>query len=230
VGVALIAASLSITVKKLSVLAATLLSAMIFSFVLLIHLPNWAANPGNRFMFAILLRDTSFSAGALACAAAQAEKWKESKRRKIGVLTRYAIAVAVTVFGIEHFLHPDFVLVVPLNQLMPPWIPAHLLVSYITGAVLIASGMSLVFNWKARLAATWLGIVVFAVVLLVYLPMSLVKVPDVRSLNFLADTLLFCGTVLLLAEALPSEERAKVPVGNRGESTTPTGIFQGDPT
>ncbi len=230
VGLALMAASLSITVKRLSVLAATLLSAMIFSFVLLIHVPNWAANPGNRFRFAIFLRDTSFSAGALACATAQAEKWKESTRRRIGVLTRYVIAFTAIVFGAEHLLHPDFVPVVPLNLLMPTWIPAHLLVSYVTGAVLIACGLSLVLDWNARLAATWLGIVVFAVVLFVYLPMALVKVPDVRSLNFLADTLLFCGTVLLLADLLRSEEHPQVPEGNREEPAASAGIFQGDLT
>jgi len=230
VGFALIAASLSITVKKLSVLSATLLSAMIFSFVLLIHVPNWAANLGNRFRFAILLRDTSFSAGALACAAAQAGKWKESTRRRIGVLARYVIAVVAMMFGIEHFLHPDFVPVVPLNLLMPAWIPAHLFVSYVTGAVLIACGLSLILNWNARLAATWLGIVVFAVVLFVYLPMALVKVPDVRSLNFLTDTLLFCGTVLLLADLLRREEHTQVSEEDRGELAASAGIFEGDST
>jgi uncharacterized membrane protein len=61
VGTALFAASLSIATKKHSVLAASLLSAMIFSFVLLIHVPNFAANPHDRFMFAIVLRDSSLA-------------------------------------------------------------------------------------------------------------------------------------------------------------------------
>jgi len=228
VGVAHISASLSITVKKFSVLAATLLSGMLFSFVLLIQLPNWAANPGNRFYFAILLRDLSFSAGALACAAAQAEKWKQSTRSRIGVLTRCVFAVVAAAYGVEHFLHPDFVPVVPLNQLLPSWIPAHLVISYVTGAALLVSGVSLALNWKGRLAATWLGIVILAVVLLVYLPMAVIKVPDVRSLNFITDTLMFCGAVLLLADLLPSEENAEAPAVNRAEPIRLLGVSDGE--
>lgn len=50
VGIALIAAALSITVQIQSPLAATLLGAMLFSFVLLIHIPNIIAQPNNRFV------------------------------------------------------------------------------------------------------------------------------------------------------------------------------------
>ena len=65
VGVALFASALSIVTRKHSVLAATLLSAMLFSFVLLISGPQLAARRGDRFLLAVLLRDSSFSAGAL---------------------------------------------------------------------------------------------------------------------------------------------------------------------
>ncbi|HEY6946606.1 MAG TPA: hypothetical protein VI431_15815 [Candidatus Acidoferrum sp.] len=225
VGTALFAAALSIVTGKHSVLAASLLSAMLFSFVLLIHVPNFVASPGDRVAFAIVLRDSSFSAGALACALAQAppQAWLKSTNW-ITILVRYVIAVPVTVFGVEQFLHPKLVPVVPLRQAMPLWIPAQLFIVYMTGAVLIASGLSLLVNWKPRLAATALGIYIFVIVLLVYLPIMAAKVSDIANgLNYFADTLAFSGTALLLADVLPGVERAEVAQANREESPVRVG-------
>ena len=204
VGTALIAAALSIILNKYSVLAATLLSAMLFSFILLIHIPTLAANPRNRFLLAVLLRDLSLSGGALACAVARAETWPARLRSRLTILVRYMIGIPAVVFGVEHFLHPQFVPVVPLEQLMPSWIPGHLFLAYAMGAVLIASGLCLVFNWQARLAAARLGIIVFIVVLLVYLPILIANLSNIANgLNYFADTLAFSGAALLLAAALP---------------------------
>jgi len=66
VGIALIAAALSITVQIQSPLAATLLGAMFFSFVLLIDIPGLMAHPSNRFFWALTLREIAFSGGAVA--------------------------------------------------------------------------------------------------------------------------------------------------------------------
>jgi|SRR5438132_658010 len=78
VGVALIAAALSITVQIQSPLAATLLGAMFFSFVLLIDIPGLLAHPSNRLFWTsrcgrlpsaaalLLLRDLLGGAGAQA--------------------------------------------------------------------------------------------------------------------------------------------------------------------
>lgn len=227
VGAGLLAAALSIVTGKHSALAATLLGAMIFSFVLLIHVPNFVANPGDRLMFAIVLRDSSFSAGALACALAYAPAHSWLKRTNwITALVRYVIAVAVVVFGVEQFLYPELVPVVPLRQVMPPWIPGHLFLAYLTGTVLIASGLSLLFNWKSRLAATTLGIFVFVIVLLVYLPITAAKVSDIANgLNYFADTLAVSGTALLLARALPGVE---VRWSNREESAARPRVLGGN--
>jgi uncharacterized membrane protein len=231
IGVALILAALSIVTRKQSALAATLLSAMIFSFVLLIHLPNLATYPRNRILLAVLLRDSSFSGGALSCALAQAQQWPKLRLSWITALVRYVISVTAVVFGVEHFFHPHFVPVVPLKQLMPSWILAHLFLAYLTGAVLIVFGLSIAFNWKARLAATWLGIAVFVIVLLVYLPITVANLSDIgNGLNYLVDTLAFSGSALLLAGVLPIEGRSKIPTENRGESTAGAGVFSRDST
>jgi uncharacterized membrane protein len=226
VGVALVAASLSIVTGKHSVLAATLLSAMIFSFVLLISVPKLIANPHDRFVFAVLLRDLSFSGGALAYALAQANESSMRNPDWITTLLRYVIAVPAVVFGLEHFLHPEFVPVVPLAQPMPSWIPGHIFLAYLIGAILIVSGLSIIVNWKARLAATWLGIVVFAIVLLVYLPIMVAKASDIgNGLNYLVDTLAFSGTALLLAGVLPMRDLSRVSIEGRRESAAGVDIL-----
>src|SRR5215475_10333371 len=68
VGVALIAAALSLAAKKYLHLASASLGVMIFLFVLMIHLPNWLEAPYNSVRLTILLRDLALSAGALAFA------------------------------------------------------------------------------------------------------------------------------------------------------------------
>ena len=209
VGVALFASALSIVTNKHSVLAATLLSAMLFSFVLLISAPKVVAIPSNRFALAVLLRDSSFSAGALACAVARATEWPKRRLTGMTTLVRSVIGVTSLVFGVEHFLHPECVPVVPLKQLMPSWIPGHLFLAYLTGAVLVAAGLCLVFGWKARSAAAWLGVISFVMVLLVYLPIMVSNLSDIGDgLNYLADTLAFSGAALLVAGALPVENCA----------------------
>jgi len=224
VGVALFAAALSLVTQKHSVLAATLLSAMLFSFVLLIHVPAFARHPHNRFALVVLLRDSSFSVGALACALAQADGWARASVRRLTVLTRSVIGVTTVVFGVEHFLFPEFVPVVPLELPMRAWIPLHLFLSYIIGVALIACGLSIVFHWRARQAATWLGIVVFAAVLAVYLPITVAKISNTDDgLNYFADTLMFGGSALLLAGALPRTEHGALRAENLGESPASAG-------
>lgn len=227
VGTALIAAATSIIVKKIAGLAATLLAAMLFSFVLLIDIPSVIATSGDRFRLAVALRDTSFSAGALAFAVAQAQQSTRFTPAMLR-LVRWVIGIVSVVFGVEHFLHPQNVPVVPLEQLMPAWIPGHAGLAYVTGTVMIACGAGIVWGAKARLAATWLGIYSAAIVLLVYLPMLLAKPGSIGvGMNYLADTMVYCGCALVLAEALPRDARMEGAGTLSVEAERSMGVQQG---
>jgi hypothetical protein len=51
-----------------------------------------------------------------------------------------------------------------------------------------------------------LGLTVLLVELLVYVPIGVVERASLANgLNYVADTLMFCGAVLLLARAMPRE-------------------------
>lgn len=211
VGIALIAAALSIIAKRYVTLSATLLAAMILLFVLMIHLPEVIRDPGNRIFWVIAVRDTAFSAGALILAVTQ---WKE--RRASGANTllfagRCVIALALIFFGIEHFLHPEFAPGVPLAKMTPAWVPLGRLWGYLSGAILLVAGAAMLFNKLTRVAAISAGAVMILITLFLYLPIALMASGPsaiLEGVNYVADTLFFAGTALLLACASRGREPA----------------------
>jgi uncharacterized membrane protein len=209
VGFALIAAALSITLKIQARLVATLLGAMFCCFVLMIHLPNIVASKGDRFLWAVGLRDIAFAGGAFAFAASQMSATNTGRGRGLATVARFFIGIPALFFGVEHFLHPTFATGVPLQKVMPEWIPGRLFWAYLTGAVLIVSGGCLVANKKTREAATHLGLMILLLVLLEYLPMLIANPKDIVSLNYFFDTLFFSGAVLVLAAACRERTSAR---------------------
>ena len=70
---------------------------------------------------------------------------------------------------------------------------------------MILAGVCLLVNKKARTAATCLGLTILLTVLWIYLPILLPAPTDVVALNFFFDAVLFCGTILLLANSIDKE-------------------------
>src|ERR1017187_3034482 len=113
------------------------------------------------------------------------------------------------IFWGEHFLHPANVPGVPLEKLMPAWIPAHLPISYVTGAILLVAGASILLAKKTRMAATYLGTWIVLLVLFIYGPILIAALADpstdvkIEGINYFFDTLLFAGAILALASSTP---------------------------
>ena len=208
VGCALIAAALSLAADKYSGLAALMLGAMIFLFVLLIHLPNWFAVPSDRTRSTLALRDLALSAGALSHAGSRLAA-PIPAFKKLTAPARLVIAIAAVYFGVQHFLFPPFAPGIPrddpgLTISMPPWIPGHAVWAYLTGAIFIACGLALLMNKQARFAASLLGAIILVLVVFVYVPWTITNIGDVNSgLNYLSIHLALAGAALFLADALP---------------------------
>jgi uncharacterized membrane protein len=220
VGCALLAASLSIATKIQVRWSGLLFGIMMFLFVAMIHFPGALASPKDRFTWTIVIREMSFAGGGWILAGNAMRGQGEGRFIngaqgfiKIAPILitvgRVLVASAAIFFGVEHFLHPLGRPVVPLKNLMPTWIPGRLLIGYLTGAILLVAGASILLNKKTRMAATYLGTWIVLLVLFIYGPILIASLADpstavkVEGLNYFADTLLFAGAILALASATP---------------------------
>jgi hypothetical protein len=227
VGTALIASSLGIVAARQVRWAAALLGIMILCFVLFIQVPNVIAKPSGRIFSILLLRDLSFSGGAFALAILQTQESPGVVRRWMLTVVRLLIGIPAFVFGVEQLVLPEVVPIIPLARLTPAWIPGHTAMAYLTGSILTFLGICLVFKWKERLAAAWIGIVVFAVVVLVYIPIMAATPSDVANgLNYVVDTLAFGGSALIVSEMFAKE---KSSIAQKVDETFPEkGAFTAD--
>ena len=204
-GACFIAAALSLVTRIQPRLSASLLALTFFLFVVLMDLPAWAKNPRDRIALALVLRELSFSGGALALAASLTQQWRERGTHILATIARYFIAIAVLFYSFEQFLHGDHVPAVPLQKMMPDYVYGHAIWTYVAAAVYAVAGVLLLVGKKTRAAAIWLGATVLFVELVVYVPIAVVERASLEGFNYMADTLMYCGAVLLLAGALPRE-------------------------
>ena len=132
---------------------------------------------------------------------------------------RVLIGLAAVLYGVEHFFHPVNAPGVPLEKLMPAWIPARVLIGYVTGAILLGSGFFILLARKTRTVAACLGAWILLLVLVVYGPILIAALLDasaaakVEGINYFFDTLLFAGAILALANASPRAEVSRDSVG-----------------
>jgi uncharacterized membrane protein YphA (DoxX/SURF4 family) len=209
-GFALLAASLSIATKIQVRWSGLLFGIAMFLFVAMMDIPGSVANPKDRFGWILTLREMLFGGGGwiLAGNAMRAQAQGQSGSRLITV-GRVIIGIAAIFYGIENSLHTTNVPGVPLEKLMPAWIPAHLLVGWLTGAILFVAGVCILLDKKTRVAATYLGTWMVLVVVFIYGPILIAALSDpstdvkVEGINYFFDTLLFAGAILALASATP---------------------------
>ena len=204
-GACFIAAALSLVTRIQPRLSASLLALTFFLFVVLMDLPAWAKNPRDRFALALVLRELSFSGGALALAASLTQQWRERGTHILATIARYFIAIGVLFYSFEQFLHADHVPAVPLEKMMPGYVYGHAIWTYVAAAVYAVAGVLLLAGKKTRAAAIWLGATVLFVELIVYVPIAVVERASLEGFNYMADTLMYCGAILLLAGAMPRE-------------------------
>jgi uncharacterized membrane protein YphA (DoxX/SURF4 family) len=155
-----------------------------------------------------VLRETAFAGGVWALAGSQSRNSEAGKRNWMILMGRFVMAIAVIFFGLEQVLHPEFAPGVPDVLLTPTWVPLHALWGYPVGLLLLVAGAALLINMMPRTAAGWIALLMTLVAVFLHLPiLVLTRDPSqmTEAINYVADTLLFAGTALLLAGALPAE-------------------------
>jgi uncharacterized membrane protein len=209
-GFALLAASLSIATTIQVRWSGLLFGIAMFSFVAMLDIPGALASPRDRFGWTLAIREMTFGAGGWILAGnAMREQGRGQGGSKLITVGRVVIAIAAIFYGVEHFLHPAGALGVPLQKLTPAWIPGRLLIGYVTGAILLVAGASILLAKKTRMAAAYLGTWILLLVVFIYGPILIAALSDpstgvkVEGINYFADTLLFAGAILALASATP---------------------------
>ena len=210
VGTALFAAALSLIAKKCVQLSVPLLAAMFFCFVLMIHAPNVIAHLKERLFWTVALRETVFGGAALALAGFLMAEMRPRLSRVLIALGRFLVGIPLIFFGIQYFLHPEIAPGLPLPKVTPSWVPLPFVWSILTGILLVVCGLAILLNRYAQRAAAGLGLVMTLITLFLYTPILAMAAPasQVEALNYVADTLLFAGTLLFLARALSREPAA----------------------
>jgi uncharacterized membrane protein YphA (DoxX/SURF4 family) len=209
IGACFIAAGLSLVTGIQARLAASLLALTFFLFAVLMDVPAWAKDPRDRFATALMLREIAFSGGPLALAASLIGPRHERRAHILATIARYFVAIPILFYSFEQFLHADHVPGIPLEAMTPTWIFGHSIWTYLTAVVYAVAGPLLLAGRKTRAAATWLGMIVLLTILVVYVPVAIAERASLdNGLNYLGDTLMFCGDVLLLAGAMPRTRQA----------------------
>jgi uncharacterized membrane protein len=93
-------------------------------------------------------------------------------------ISKYLLAAAFILGGINHFVMPEFYL-----RIMPPYLPAHLFLIYLTGFLETGFGVALLIPKISRRAA-W-GIILLLIAVFpanIYMAMNTELFPDINPL------------------------------------------------
>jgi uncharacterized membrane protein len=199
VGAALLAAAISFIAWRCVRWSGLLLALLFLIIVATLDLPILHIHIHERLFWTLTVRETAFAGGAMVLAGSV---WPSGS--SIGIvlvrLGRALVAAIMIFYAIEHFFFPRNVPGVPLEKLIPAWMPAPTLLSYFVGVVLLLAGIGLFLRPTIRIAAAGAGIVLVLLTAFFYLPIFLLEIHTplaVEGINYVGDTLLFAGTVLL---------------------------------
>ncbi len=146
-------------------------------------------------------KELTFAGGAFVIAGCYPQKNKNSLTgflEKLIPLGVTLFAITIISFSIDHFLYAK-----EAAGYVPIWAPNPVLCLYITGAVLLSSGIAIALNIRRGLAATLLGTMIFMWFICLHIPRIVVSSAadmggEVTS-AFLA--LAYCGVAFVIAGA-----------------------------
>jgi uncharacterized membrane protein len=225
VGVAHLAAASSFVARRYLRWSAIGLAVMFGLFVLLMDLPAAIARPATPLFWILAARQTTFAIGALALFATATRSRSPQASRTLAMIARIWTASVLVFYGIQHVIHPEFTPGVPSPVLTAAWVPLPLLTSYATGLLLIAFGMAMFVRRYASAAAALCGLLMVLLTLALYVPQFFLAAnvqQQVAAINFVFDTLLFAGTLLVISKAISDAESREIVAGtSRGDGNGP---------
>ena len=182
-------------------------------FVLLMDLPAALKRPEVRLFWSLAARQATFAIGALALFATVTHADRPRRAIVIATIARFWTAAVLVFYGMENFLFPKFAPGVPSTTPTAAWVPLPALIAYATGILLVALGVAMLFQKFASAAAARSGVLMTLLTVALYVPQWIMArdvAAQVTGINFVFDTLLFAGTMLVIARSIPDSNRHAV--------------------
>jgi uncharacterized membrane protein YphA (DoxX/SURF4 family) len=208
-GALMIAFGVCIATGKYARVAAILLGVLLVGRVLVVYLPGLVANvrdPGNWTGGFELLA----LCGASLTLAATLRNDRSPIRLPEGVLSnlsrlgRYLYALALIVFGVQHFQYAAFI-----ATLIPNWIPAHLFWAYFVGVAFFGASLSIVSRIQTRLATGLLALMFLLWVLVLHIPRAVTAVNNSNEWTSTFMALAMAGGALILYGSGPTNTNSE---------------------
>jgi uncharacterized membrane protein len=205
VGAAHLAAASSFVARRYIRWSSLGLALMFGLFVLLMDLPAAFTHPAIRISWSLAARETTFAMGALALFATVTRGYRPHRATTLATIVRFWTAAVLIFYGVENMLYPQFAPGVPDTTPTQAWIPLPVLVAYVTGTLLVAFGIAMFVDKYASVAAAGCGLFMTLLTVALYVPQWVIArgvAQQVTAINFVFDTLLFAGTLLMISRAI----------------------------
>ena len=183
-------------------------------FVLLMDLPAAIARPTASITWILAARQTTFAMGALALFATETRSSSPRSARTLATIARLWTASVLVFYGIQHLIHPEHTPGVPSPVLTAAWVPFAAPIAYATGLLLITFGVAMFVERYASTAAALCGLLMLALTIALYVPQFFIArnvQQRVVAINFIFDTLLFAGTILVISKAISESGSRPTP-------------------
>jgi len=124
-------------------------------------------------------------------------RWPRVQYR-VAAIGLLLFAVSVFVWAAQHFIYARFT-----ATIVPVWIPWRLFWAVFVGAAFLAASLAFAIRVQSRLAATLLGILFLAIVLVVHVPRVSANPSSGREWTSALVALVMCGASFAVAESRP---------------------------
>ena len=204
-GALLILCGTGIALEKMARLACSVLGALFFAVVIVLHVPEAVAilhdivERTRAFEVLAICGGAFVLAGLVHGTGSNSAQWDKPTKTEAEV-GRYFFSISMVVFGIDHFQAAPYI-----ATLIPGWIPGPLFFAYFTGAALVVAGLAIATKIQARLAAALLGLMFFLWVMALHAPRVAVQLHNGNEWNSLFVALAMAGCACVVA-ASPNAE------------------------
>jgi uncharacterized membrane protein YphA (DoxX/SURF4 family) len=204
-GVILIIAAIAIILKRKARSAAFLISALIFFFSVLRHLPNFMNDWANAYKSLALAGGSFIIAASFPVQDRTNDSGFKANERWSAVLITIGCIFLAAFFiacGYAHFKFAGFI-----ESFIPSYIPFHVFWTYFCGICLFAGGVGLLIPQTRRLAALLSGFMVLGWFLLLHIPRFIANINDASDRMGLCESFTLAGVFFVLAGILAGGDK-----------------------